>query len=179
MMMEQKINTFIENKSLAKAAAFVFGLMLMAALAQVKIVLPFTPVPITGQSMGSAIIALSWSSTMAPLIIASYILLGVFGLPVFAGASSFALLGPTAGYLLGMLVSAYVMPKYLEITNNRSLKNLVIASLIGKVFVFGLGLAVLSFYIPSEGLLVAGLLPFIPGDILKTIISLAVVKSIK
>ena len=41
------------------------------------------------------------------------------------------------------------------------------AMLIGSVVIFAFGLAVLSRFVPAQGLLVAGLLPFVPGDLIK------------
>lgn len=178
-MFEQKILHSVDNKTLARTLVFVMGLGLMIALAHIKIVLPFTPVPITGQSLGATLIALSWGPVMAPMIMSSYILLGFIGFPVLAGGAAFALLGPTSGYLLGMLVTSYVLPRYLAKQQSVDWKQLIIASFIAKFFIFGLGLLVLSAFVPAQALLASGLYPFIPGDIIKTILAVSAAKALR
>ncbi len=81
----------------------ILGALFVAIFAQVKIPLPFTPVPLTGQTFAVLLVAASLGSKRGAASIALYIALGALGLPVFAGgASGMAYLsGATFGYLVG------------------------------------------------------------------------------
>lgn len=81
---------------------------LTAALAQVAIPLPFTPVPVTLQVLGVLLAGIALPPAAAALSQAAYVALGAAGLPVFAGFNGGAhhLVGPTGGYLWGFVVAA-------------------------------------------------------------------------
>ncbi|HUM28173.1 MAG TPA: biotin transporter BioY, partial [Anaerolineales bacterium] len=61
----------------------VFGSLFVAALAQVEIPLPFTPVPITGQTFGVLIIGAALGSRRGAMSLALYLAEGIVGLPFF------------------------------------------------------------------------------------------------
>jgi len=152
------------------------GVALVSALAQVVIPLPWTPVPITGQTFGVALMALLWGRKRAFGVMSSYLALSIFGAPILAGGVAFLTFGATTGYLLGMLVSACVVGELADRGYTRTWARAFMAASLGSVCVFGFGLLVLSFFLPAAGdtfgakmitLLTAGLLPFLPGDILK------------
>src|SRR5512139_60068 len=84
------------------------AVLLLSALAQVEIPLPFTPVPITGQTFGVLLIGAALGSRRAAASLLLYITEGAAGLPFFAGGGSGlrTLSGPTAGYLLGFVIAA-------------------------------------------------------------------------
>ena len=98
-----------ENKVIAEIIAFAAGVSLISLLAQVAITLPWTPVPITGQTLGVALVALSWGRQRAISIMLGYLSFGALGLPIFALGKSGLSIGPTLGYLVGMLISSYVV----------------------------------------------------------------------
>src|SRR5262245_8321736 len=87
------------------------GTLLVAALAQIEIPLPFTPVPITGQTFGVLLVGAALGSQRGAASLVSYLMLGIFGLPFFAGGAHGLdiLLGATAGYLIGFIIAAYVI----------------------------------------------------------------------
>ncbi len=85
------------------------GVGLLSLLAQVAIVLPWTPVPITGQTFGVTLMSLLWGRKRGLAVIVSYVLLGALGLPVFALGKSGLSVGPTLGYLFGMIFAVYFM----------------------------------------------------------------------
>jgi biotin transport system substrate-specific component len=66
----------------------VFGSLFVAILAQVKIPLPFTPIPLTGQTFAVLLIAAALGSKRGAATMAFYVTLGALGLPVFAGGAS-------------------------------------------------------------------------------------------
>ncbi|MBI1935205.1 biotin transporter BioY [Candidatus Woesearchaeota archaeon] len=92
---------------------------LTGAVAWFKIPLPFTPVPITLQTLMVLLSGAALGAYYGALSMIVYLILGVIGLPVFAGGSSGipALLGPTGGYLLSYPVAAFVVGKMIEKKN--------------------------------------------------------------
>lgn len=92
---------------------------LTAAVAWFKIPLPFTPVPITLQTLMVLLSGAMLGSYYGALSMIIYLIMGAIGLPVFAGGSSGvgALLGPTGGYLFSYPVAAFAIGKMLEKKN--------------------------------------------------------------
>ena len=84
---------------------------LTAAVAWFKIPLPFTPVPITLQTLIVLLSGAMLGSYYGALSMIIYIAVGAIGLPVFAGGASGigVLLGPTGGYLFSYPIAAYVI----------------------------------------------------------------------
>jgi biotin transport system substrate-specific component len=150
----------------------VLGALLVAALAQVKIALPFTPVPLTGQTFAVLLVGATLGSKRGAASMALYIALGAFGLPVFAGgASGLAYLsGATLGYLIGFVMAAYVVGLLAERGLERNVRTSIIPFLVGTVIIYVCGAAWLTVVLGSfRKALAAGLLPFLIGDALKLV----------
>ncbi|MDR0728460.1 MAG: biotin transporter BioY [Puniceicoccales bacterium] len=143
-----------------------YGVFFLTLTAQITVPLPWTPVPITGQTFGVACVALTMGSLATPTV-AIYWLLGLCGLPVLAGAVSGVLWGPKSGYLLGMVLATEVVRRLKARGWARTWWGKFSVLWAGEVFIYALGLLFLSFFVPRESLLRAGLWPFIPGDVLK------------
>lgn len=150
---------------------FVSGLAILSLLAQISIHLPWTPVPITGQTLGVSLIALSWGSKRSTTIFASYLVLGALGAPIFAGGHAGLSFGPTFGYLVGMLFASCAMGYLADNGYTKTFAKTFLTSVLGSLIIFSCGLIVLSRFLPSDKLLVAGLYPFLIGDFIKTSIS--------
>ncbi len=157
------------------------GLVLAATLclalaAQVAIPLPFSPVPVTGQTLAVLLIGASLGARRAALATATYLLEGLVGLPVFAGGTSGVarLVGPTGGYLVGFVAAAAFVGWAAQRGWTRRLAPTVAAMLVGEVFIYACGLAWLSRFALPVGLIEAGLLPFIPGDLYKIALAASV-----
>ncbi|MFL2983061.1 MAG: biotin transporter BioY, partial [Candidatus Neomarinimicrobiota bacterium] len=90
----------IDNK-VANLFFIVLGSFLIAVLAQLSIPVPFSPIPITGQTIGVVLVGGLLGSKKGPLSVLCYIFEGAIGIPVFAQMKSgiHGLIGPTAGYL--------------------------------------------------------------------------------
>jgi biotin transport system substrate-specific component len=144
---------------------------MIAALAQVHIYLPFTPVPITGQTFAVALSALMLGRVRATASVFTYLGLGALGLPVFASAHAGLAWGPSIGYLFGMLVASALMGFLADRGWTKTPLKSWLAAFLGSVVIFSCGVLVLSFFVPGEKLLLAGVLPFLPGDALKTILA--------
>ena len=104
-----------KNKLKGMVFAALFA-ALTAAVAWFKIPLPFTPVPITLQTLVVLLSGAMLGAYYGALSMIIYLSLGVIGLPVFAGGSSGigVLFGPTGGYLFSYPIAAFVIGKMLE-----------------------------------------------------------------
>jgi len=150
----------------------VAGSLLIAALAQIEIPLPFTPVPITGQTFGVLLIGAALGSKRGVASLLLYLLEGAVGLPFFAGGASGLgiLTGATAGYLVGFVIAAYVVGLLAERGLERSVRTSFIPFLMGTIIIYACGVAWLAVILSSLGkAIVAGLLPFLIGDAIKLI----------
>jgi biotin transport system substrate-specific component len=150
----------------------VLGALFVTALAQVKIALPFTPVPLTGQTFAVLLVGATLGSKRGAASMALYIALGGLGLPVFAGGQSGLayLSGATLGYLVGFVMAAYVIGLLAERGLERSVRTSIIPFLAGTVIIYVCGVAWLTVIIGSfSKAFAAGLLPFLIGDALKLV----------
>lgn len=149
---------------------------IIAVFAQITIPLPFSPVPITGQTLAIGLAATILGSRYGTLSVAIYLLLGAVGAPVFAGMSGGlgALIGPTGGYLVGFLPTAFIIGYYLEKTSF-TVKQAVVANLIGMILTLAFGTVWLK--IAAElswtTAIAGGATPFIPLGILKAVLAAA------
>lgn len=146
------------------------GSLFIALLSQIKISLPFTPVPITGQTMGVLLAGALLGRYRGTLAILAYLSEGIAGLPVFAGGGFGLahLLGPTGGYLLGFIPGAYITGVLAEKGWDRKTGTTILAMILGNLAILTLGLSWLAVFTGADRVLELGLIPFIPGDILKT-----------
>ena len=145
------------------------GALLVALLAQVRIPLPFTPVPLTGQTFAVLLVGAALGSRRGLASLSLYSLIGALGLPVFAGGAagtSYAF-GPTGGYLLGFIVAAYVTGLLAERGLERSIRTSILPFLAGTLVIYALGAGWLSVQFGLEKALALGVLPFIVGDAIK------------
>lgn len=145
------------------------GSILLALCAQVAIPLPFTPVPVSLQSLGVALLAVALGPKKATLAVIAYLAQASMGLPVLAAGSVNPLwmFGPRAGYLLGFVVSAYVVGRLMEKSkNNHFVKTWLILSL-NEIIILLLGAAWLGSFVGWQNSFAMGVMPFIPGALLK------------
>lgn len=170
--LSQRGNTLVAN-----FFAILGGLTILGALAQISISLPHTPVPITGQTLGIAVIALLWGQKRGLAIVASYLALGGLGLPIFASGKSGGMIGPTSGYLIGMLFASAWMGFLADRGWTKSFLMTWVATVSGSILIFGFGIYGLSFFVPREGLFSLGVLPFLPGDAIKSLVGTSIVTS--
>jgi biotin transport system substrate-specific component len=151
---------------------------LTAAGAYIHIPIPFSPVPVTLQVffvlLAGSILKSKWGS----LSMIVYTLLGVAGLPVFAGGSSGigVLLGPTGGYIVGFILAAYIIGKLSEKTENSAKSGLLINAFnmsAGVLVIYACGVFQLMIMadIGAGAALTLGVIPFLPGEIVKTAVA--------
>ncbi len=164
---------FIPRALWQEALLILSGSVLIGLMAQVTIPLPFTPVPITGQTFAVLLVGAWYGSQRGALTVALYLLEGVLGLPVFAGGTSGLgrLLGPTGGYLIGFVAAAWIVGRRCERGWDRRVSTAALAMLIGNGGIYLCGLPWLALFVGPERSLMAGLWPFIPGDLIKLLLA--------
>lgn len=157
------------------------GSLVIAALAQLEILLPFSPVPITAQTFAVLAVGMALGSTRGALAVLAYLLEGSAGLPVFAGgAAGFVyLFGPTGGYLIGFLPAAYLVGWLAERGWDKRLWSAILGMIAGTVIIFAFGLGWLANFIPGNTLLTMGLYPFLPGAAIKVMLAAALLPAIR
>ena len=159
--------------ALAYDASLIAGGSLFVALAaQVTIRLPFSPVPLTGQTLAVLLVGALLGSRRGALSLLAYLFEGLAGLPVFAaGASGLAyVMGPTGGYLAGFVVAAFVVGWLAERGWDRHVITAALAMVVGNVTIYACGLAWLSVYVGRQAPAL-GLAPFVAGDTLKLVLA--------
>ena len=166
----------LSNRYFPRTAAWMRDAMLVigavtlvALLAQVKIPLPFTPVPLTGQTFAVLLVGAALGAKRGALSMALYTAIGTLGLPVFAGgAAGLAYLsGPTLGYLAGFIVAAFVIGKMAERGLERNLRTSLLPFFVGTLIIYAFGAGWLAILLGVEKALALGVLPFIAGDLIK------------
>jgi len=149
------------------------GSLLIGLCAHAKVWLPFSPVPVTGQTFAVLIIGALLGARRGCLAVLAYITEGAAGLPVFAvGACSAALLGPTGGYLFGFIPAAYITGRLAEKGWDRRIGTTVLAMIFGNLAIYTFGLLWLCCLTGFGTMaLTLGLYPFIMGDLVKIILA--------
>ena len=161
----------------SRVLAVLAGAGFVALLAQVALPLPFTPVPVTLQTLGVLLVGAALGSRLGAQALGLYLAAGAAGLPVFAGGGAGLawLLGPTGGYLLGFVMAAWLAGALVErFGSDRRPMAAFLAMLAASAAIYAFGLAGLAGWmalagkpVSLPGLLALGLYPFALGDLLK------------
>lgn len=147
-----------------------FGAAIISVLAQATIPLPFSPVPITGQTLAIGLVITILGMKLGTLSVLLYILLGSVGMPVFSGMSGGLgiVVGPTGGYIVGFLPTAIIMGYYLQ-KFGYTIPQAVIANIIGMVVTLAFGTAWLKVVanLTWTAAFLGGAAPFIITGVIK------------
>lgn len=162
------------NKALISVLGVISFVSLTALGAWVRIPLPFTPVPISLQTLFVLLSGAFLVKRLGSISQLIYVGLGAFGVPIFA--TQIGLIGPTGGYLIGFIIAPFVIGKLLERGNYLTKKpflRILLAMSIGSSIILFLGMVQLSIFLHCElkTAFFMGVLPFIIGDILKTFLA--------
>jgi biotin transport system substrate-specific component len=152
------------------AALVLAGSLLIALSAQVAVSLPWSPVPVTGQTLAVLLVGALLGSRRGSLAVLTYIAQGLAGLPVFAGGAfgMARLLGPTGGYLVGFVAAAFLVGLLAERGWDRRVLTTAAAMTLGNLVIYAVGALWLAPFVGGlDKALALGALPFIPGDLLK------------
>jgi len=151
----------------------VTGSILIAFAAQFYFPLPFSPVPITGQTFAVLLLAALYGHNRGGLTVLTYLILGIAGRPVFAsGTFGIAtIVGPTGGYLVGFLPAAYIVGFLSKKGWDRKVWTTATSMIIGNVVIYLAGITWLSRFVGWDNVLQAGLIPFLIGDSAKIVLA--------
>ncbi|HEY8678699.1 MAG TPA: biotin transporter BioY [Candidatus Dormibacteraeota bacterium] len=161
------VREWVSERSIGTDVGLVIAFSLLTGLlAHLVIPLPFTPVPVTGQTFGVLLTGAVLGSRLGIATMLAYIVEGTAGLPVFAAGTH----GPaTYGYLAGFVLAAFVVGWLVERGWDRDLPRLVAAMLVGEVAIYLFGLLWLARFVPISQLLALGFFPFLLGDAVKLV----------
>jgi biotin transport system substrate-specific component len=155
----------------ADVLAVAAGVALISAAAQISIPLPFTPVPITGQTFAVLLVGAGLGTVRGGVTGALYVLLPLAGLPLYAnGDHGWSVLsGATGGYLVAFPIAAAISGRLAELRWDRTFGSAIGAMLTGNVIIYAVGVPWLarSLHISFQKALELGLYPFVAGDLIK------------
>lgn len=161
-------------RSLVTDVALVAGFAALTAVAaQISFRLPWTPVPITGQTFAVLAAGTVLGAKRGPLSQLLYVVVGALGLPVYAeGAGGWtAATGATGGYLLGFVLAAALVGALSERRQDRQLLTSLPAMLAGSALIYAIGVPWLAADLGVSGTkaIELGMAPFLIGDAVKLI----------
>ncbi|MFW0859968.1 MAG: biotin transporter BioY [Dehalococcoidia bacterium] len=138
------------------------------------IAIPIGLVPITLQTLFVHLSGALLGSKLGALSQFIYVLVGVIGLPVFAGGAGGlgVLLGPTGGYLIGFIVGGgYLTGRLVEMRKKPGFLWIAMACVAGLIVIYILGVLQLSVIadLPLRRAIALGVVPFLIGDAIKII----------
>ena len=172
LLSDFRINSYYQNISL-----MLIGSLILAISSKVQV--PFWPVPMTMQTFVVFLIGMTFGSKLAFFTLLLYLTEGAVGLPVFAnGGGLLYLTGPTAGYLYGMTIAAGVIGFLSERNFNDSYFKSLISLLIATSIIFIVGVGYLGSVIGYDKALAGGLYPFLPSELFKISLAVAIIPSI-
>jgi biotin transport system substrate-specific component len=188
-----RLGLYVRRESLSIAGKITLALAFALAIglaAQIRIPLPFSPVPVTGQTFAVLAAGVLLGRKWGGISLASYVALGAAGIPWFnGGGAGFSFIaGPTGGYLIGFILAAliigYIVDKYPATRGFMPMLGIMLA--VNFIVIYGLGLAWLGVYLSAikggfvtlPALFIMGAAPFIAGDLIKAVLAALMAKTV-
>ena len=156
------------------------GTAFIAAIAQVAVPLPLSPVPLTGQTLAVLLTGATLGAQLASASTMLYLAAALAGVPVFAPTEAGThitgtevLRMPTLGYVVGFIVAAFIVGKLAERGLTRSVSGTVLAMIVGNLAIYSLGLVWLQRTLSATwaDAFAWGLTPFLLGDAVKVLLA--------
>ena len=166
----------------ANIFTIILGSFLIAILAQVSIPIPFTPIPITGQTIGVILVGGLLGARRGAMAVLTYLMEGAIGLPVFAQmkAGAHVLVGPTAGYLWGFVFAAFLIGYLAEKGWTVKPASSFFSCFAATTLILVLGtLYLAAFSVGFNEALIMGFYPFLVGDVVKSAICAGLITGIR
>ena len=168
--------SWVENGSLTRNLFVSLGFAIVTALsAQIRVVIPISPVPITGQTFVVLLAGLVLGSTFGAVSMLMYLFIGMSGLPFFsAGVAGLAILkSPTIGYIIGFFLAANVIGRF----SNKPILGIALGSVL--IYICGVVGLILILNLTVSNAITVGVVPFIIGDVIKSIMAIGVAYKLK
>ncbi|MFA5310045.1 MAG: biotin transporter BioY [Dehalococcoidales bacterium] len=177
--------------ALPKKAALACGMaIVMGLLAQLRVHVPWSPIPFTGQTLGVLLTGVLLGAWWGGISMGIYMGLGAAGVPwfeTFSGGAAY-IAGPTGGYIIGFILAALFLGYFTDkfVKSRRFLPMLGLMLFANFILIYGPGLLQLHFWlslIKGEPagfgqVMMLGAVPFIAGDIVKAVIAAAVARGV-
>ena len=177
--------------SIPKKLGLALGVAILTGLlAQLRFYLPWSPVPLTGQTFGALLAGMMLGTWWGGISMALHVGLGAAGVPWFQGWSGgwAYLAGPTGGYIVGFILAALFLGYFTDkFVRSRSFSVMFGLMLFANfILIYGPGLLQLNLWLTNvKGtpvdfgqLMTMGAIPFIAGDITKAVIAAMIVRGI-
>ncbi len=166
-----------QNHILREVSVALAGSLFLAMMAQISVPLPFTPVPLTMQTLAVFLLGGILGPKRALFALVAYLAEGSCGLPIFTGAAIKPLwfLGLHAGYLFAFPIATYVVGKLTE--RRESIFHFLLALFIGEIIILGLGSSWLALFFGWKKAFLLGAVPFFIGAMLKICAGALILKS--
>ncbi|MET7488781.1 biotin transporter BioY [Streptomyces sp. NPDC005538] len=148
------------------------GAALTGLAAQLSVPVPGSPVPVTGQTFAALLVGTSLGAGRGFLSLALYALLGLAGVPWFAGGTSGS--GASFGYIVGMLLASAAVGALARRGADRSVPRMAGTMILGEAIIYAIGVPylALSLHLSTSAAIAAGLTPFLLGDALKAALAM-------
>lgn len=172
-----KTETSKSMKVAKETGLIIGGSLFIALMSQLSILLPFTPVPFTGQTFAIMLISVLFGGKRAVFTVSAYLTEGICGLPVFSsgGFGMMHLLGPSGGYLIGFLFASYFVGNLSDKGLSKYFWSMIMMMILAHLIIYSCGLINLSRFFAFNQIFNLGLIPFLPGDALKIMILSAII----
>lgn len=166
----------ITHRVLPKSVATSILLVVVAAAitavaAQWRIVLPFTPVPITGQTFAVLLTGAALGSRLGAAGQLVYLAVGALGAPVFSEAQGGidVVTGATGGYLVGFVFAAGLIGWLAERRQDGSFPTMFTAFIAGSAVIYSFGVIglIAATGMSTSEAIANGVVPFVFGDVIK------------
>jgi len=164
----------VEDKAIANTVGVAIFVILMALGAYVRIPLGFTPVPITLQTFFVILAGAILGKKLGALSQIAYVILGGLGLPIFAGAGYGLgyLAGPTGGYLLGFVISAFFVGHLIDCGKSIFWKAITLTLGLSIIYLCGVLWLSSLLSVSLHKDIILGIVPFIPGALIKLVLAI-------
>ncbi|GAB4226902.1 MAG: biotin transporter BioY [Chlamydiales bacterium] len=173
----QRLQSLSAHRSFSLVFPLV-GSLFLALMSQLAVYLPYSPIPITMQTLALFLMAGTMGSRHATNSVVVYLFEGTCGLPVFAGAAANPLwmMSPKAGFLIGFVFAVWIIGKLLEKQSEWKLLTLLSVLVFGQLAIYAIGAVWLSLFIGFSKAVLFGVLPFLTGAALKIGAAAAILK---
>jgi biotin transport system substrate-specific component len=167
--------------ALRAAVLVALGTALLTLSAKINLPLPY--VPMTLQTLVVLMIGAAYGGRLGAATMVAYLAEGAAGLPVFAGplGGLAPLLGPTAGYLVGFVIAAFITGRLSERGWDGSVPRLFAAMAVGHIAIFAFGFAWLAFGLKlgADKAWLVGVAPFVAASVVKNALGAALVPALR
>ncbi|MEC7838672.1 MAG: biotin transporter BioY [Chlamydiota bacterium] len=157
------------NKLMLSTAYCVIGSVFLSLMSQLSLPLPFTPVPLTLQTLALFLLVIAQGKVKSSISVILYLVQASAGLPVLAGGlvNPLWILSPTAGYLVGFLAFTLTAGYLLEMKKNPGMLWTGLSLVCGQTAVYTLGTVYLANFIGIAKAVELGVTPFLLGAAIK------------